>query len=255
MGKIFSLFISTNEICLSETSDSAVGAPRRAIAGFSRQSKTRMTRFMNSLVFERFEFVTLTFRYNLRDWSCAYKMLRLWYKSMSYNFGPALVIWRQELQDRGAIHFHTFIVDYPEEWTHANIVEKWLSVTKQRGDTAARQYGVETKTFDRLETKDAGIICSYLAKYTAKDGTYGSGKQWGIMGRGYARTTQEKRRVSRETAKVMFEAFRLAGFDKLPIDGGGSYTRFYLGHLGSIAGSAPRDALKKFATNYEFEVK
>lgn len=202
-----------------------------------------MMRFLNSLIFDRFSFVTLTYRYLQDDLKSAYRDLRVWHKKMAYDFEPCAAVWKQELQKRGAVHFHLFLLDPPKGWTYAEIRNNWLQTTGQRGDTAARRYGVQVKTFDTLGNSQAGIICAYMAKYAAKNGKTAQGRAWGCLGRRYARQEEVRTEVSEFQAVAIFRLFEQ---DDIPInkaDGGALYSRVYRGHLGSMAGHTRGDRL------------
>jgi hypothetical protein len=242
-GEKFSLYISANEICVTAYTPRPASARRGEVSEFSRGSKSRMMRFLNSLVFERFSFVTLTYRYlqeNLKD---AYRDLRTWYKVMVYDQGPCAIVWKQELQKRGAIHYHLFLLDASEGWNYERIRDNWLQTTGQRGDTASRRYGVNVKTFDTLENGQAGIICAYMAKYAAKDGKTAQGRAWGCLGRKYARQAEARTEVSEFQAVAIFDLLEQNGIVISQADGGALYTRVYRGHLGRVAGDTRGDRL------------
>ncbi|HEY6020023.1 MAG TPA: hypothetical protein VIY48_09015 [Candidatus Paceibacterota bacterium] len=211
---------------------------------------------MNSLIFDGFWFVTLTYRYCMQDWQRAYQELKNWYKSESSENGPCCVIWRKELQKRGAIHFHLFITDPPAGWSEGSITDGWLHATNQDGDIAARLYGADTRTFDALGVGDAGIIATYIAKYASKEGFNGNGKQWGILGRRYARQEIKKAEITPRSAELATYHLVSMGAHKYQIDGGGFGYRLYLGHMGSntgIRGDDPHgNALQNFLSEVEF---
>lgn len=109
-------------------------------------------------------------------------------------FGPS-VIWRQEFQKRGAVHFHLLFVwerepklEHLRSWSD----RAWNDVAEPGDDTALR-VGVNTVPV-RLE-QDAGVdrLMRYLSKYLSKndqaerseataDGDGLTGRWWGVWG-------------------------------------------------------------------------
>jgi hypothetical protein len=242
-GEKFSLYMSANEVCLTAYTPLQAHGQRGDVSDFSRGSKSRMMRFLNSLIFDKFSFVTLTYRYLQDDIKSAYRDLRAWHKGMVYDCEPCAVVWKQELQKRGAIHYHLFLLDAPKGWAYAEIRDHWLQTTGQRGDTAARKYGVQVKTFDTMENSQAGIICAYMAKYATKDGKTAHGRAWGCLGRKYARQAEARTEISELQACAVFELFEQNDITISKADGGALYSRVYRGHLGRVAGNTRGDRL------------
>lgn len=231
-GGVYRLFVSNNEVCLTEAPARQGGGKRGKVRGMTRKSASAMRRFLNSVLFDTATFVTLTYRYNQRAWAEAYKHLRSWYKRLCTLCGGVCMVWRQELQARGAIHFHCFLFDAPTVLSAEVLRDEWLDVTGQAGDFAARKHGVDVKHVDALRPKDAGVICAYLVKYATKEGDPAGGRQWGILGRKYARTTGKKAIVTEFEGVALFEYFRREGFAEFQVDGGIRCARAYLGHIG-----------------------
>jgi len=156
------------------------GGTRGKVSGMSDGAKRRFMWLLNSVLFDCLDFVTLTYRENVTDTDRAYRDLRRFHKGLQRAVGETGIIWRREVQKRGAYHFHLFVVN--RSLKRAVYRDAWLDATDGAGDLARRRYGVHVKSVDNLLGKDAGVIISYMAKYSAKDGA-GEGRQWGILGR------------------------------------------------------------------------
>jgi hypothetical protein len=185
LGEKAKVTVSANQVSVVVGSVAGAGGKRGKVTGFSYQARARMLNLLNSIVFERVSFVTLTYRYNQESAKRAYGDLRAWHKGLIYGCGGFGVIWKAERQDRGAIHYHCFCVDMPKEVGRERLVDGWMSVTGQDGDTAARLYGVDMVDYGELGTKGAGVVVAYMAKYANKEKSSLEGKSWGVMGRKY----------------------------------------------------------------------
>jgi hypothetical protein len=190
-------------------------------SGISRKSRSRLLKLLNAVVFEHALFVTLTYRYNMQNDKAAYSDLRKWYKRMCANHGAAGIIWKKELQARGAIHYHLFVLDSPDEWTKDALIEEWLYVTNQEGDYASRKYGVHVKDFDILQRSDAPVILTYMAKYASKESGETQGRPWGCLGRSYIRETGHTFVITELQAQALIELLQQNGSNPYKIDGGG----------------------------------
>ena len=211
-------------------------------------------RFINGCLFDVAMFVTLTYRYNQTDVERGYKDLRLFAKGLSRAYGEVCIVWKRELQKRGAVHFHLFILDPPDGYNESSIRDEWLRVTMQKGDLAAREYGTQTKKIDLLKQGDAGVIVAYLAKYTGKETSAVLGKSWGILGRKKARETSQSISVKNEDA---YEACRWLlsrggrSFDLTPT---GIQYRLYLGHLGGEGATGGDNRITDFLSQFAEKV-
>lgn len=243
LGGVYSLFLSNNEICITSRPQNVARGTRGACKGMSRRSKSAMMRFLNSVLFDQAAFVTLTYRYNQQDWKAAYGDLRAWYKRVVASAGGFALVWKQELQSRGAVHFHCFLLDVSAELYAKLFVDEWLSVTGQQGDFAARQYGVKTYGIEALKASDAGVICAYMAKYASKAGGETVGRPWGILGRRYARDTGQRVELSELQGEAIFEYLRQTGRSEFETDGGVCGVRHYLGHIGAGSPSGGGDRI------------
>lgn len=207
-----------------------------------------MLDFLNSARFETAKFITLTYRYNMQNCKDAYADLHNWYKLMSKYGGGCALVWKREFQERGAVHFHIFALDAGEGWTHEEMVARWLFVTNQTGDEAARHYGVDDKSFDLLHNRDAGVIVAYMAKYAAKDTHAGTGKAWGIFGRRFSDTQKARYALYDADASEAGKKFIRAGAVPINIDGGGVVYRLYFSCMGVGPDAKRRDFLLDFIT-------
>jgi hypothetical protein len=220
-GKAHRLYISNNEIRVSCNIHIGNGGRRMKCKGISRKSRSHLLKLLNSIVFETAIFVTLTYRYNMQNDKAAYAHLRKWYKHMCAKNGNAGVIWKKELQSRGAIHYHMFILDAPKTWDKSTILNEWLDVTEQEGDYAARKYGVHVKDFDLLQRADAPVILAYMAKYASKESGETQGRPWGCLGRSYIRETGNSYVITEFQAEALVRYLRTQGCPTYSIDGGG----------------------------------
>jgi hypothetical protein len=231
------LVISGNALTLNVGNRERVGGGRRKkVAGMSKRSASALMRFINSIEFSAVSFVTLTYRYNQVDCEQGYKDLRAWYRKLSNDVGPRCVVWKVERQERGAVHYHLFVIDATDGWSRERMVDAWMSVTGQDGDTAARKYGVAVSDFGVLGASDMGVVVAYMAKYTAKRGAATDGKAWGILGRKNCKEHKRSVEVDKVTGDAIAAQIVGMGGKILSTDGGGSVYRLYLGHMGAIAG-------------------
>jgi hypothetical protein len=244
-GKLSSVYISTNEVRVTIGFEVPPGGKRGKIAGITRRSRSALTKFINAIEFETATFVTLTYRYNMQNDARAYHDLRKLHKRLVAAHGAFCAVWRKELQERGAIHYHLFLFDAPAGITQEAITDEWLQVTDQDGDTAARLYGVRAVTFDCLQTKDAGVIISYLVKYAAKDEQTATGKAWGILGRKHAKETVITSYIEPAEADAAVAWISERGCQKYAIEGGGVQYRFCFGHLGERSGHQGIDSFSR----------
>jgi len=235
-GDNFSYYVGANILIVNLNMMKAKGGSRGKVKGMSKKSSSALIKFLNSVCFDKAAFITLTYRYNQQDPKRAYADLRALYKRLCYKYDPCCVVWKAELQERGAIHYHLFALDAPDGWKEGAITDEWLEVTKQEGDTAARRYGVQTKCFDTIHQKDSAVVITYLAKYTAKAGAAPGGKAWGIFGRKIARETRETGKLEATGALSAADYLVSLGAQAYEITPCGVQYRLYLGHVGTKGG-------------------
>lgn len=232
-GKYFGVKVTANEVTVSIATVVGKGGKRGKVSGFSRNSQSRLRSLLNSIVFDTVDFVTLTYRYNIQDAKRAYADLKEFARRVRAQYGRVGIVWRAELQKRGAIHYHVFVFDAPKVLDLCSYCEIWLDVTKQVGDTAARKYGVNVTKFDRLGASDIGVIVTYLVKYAAKDGGAPGGRQWGVFGKGDLNIVENTRRVSPTGTAAVAAALIEAGGVVMPVTAGGQCVRYYFGNIGA----------------------
>lgn len=254
LGKTYSLKISNNEIRLSVGLIQGTGGKRGVVKGMTRKSKSALMGFINAVKFDTALFVTLTYRYNMQDDKRAYRDLRLLVKTLENRLGGACVVWKKELQERGAIHYHLFIIQPPGGYTGDVIRDEWMRVTEQEGDLAARTYGTKTEKVDVLKNEDAGVIVTYLAKYAAKSGAETNGKAWGILGRKYADDTRKSYSLPLANISAACDELLSLGGQSFELTPTGVQYRLYLGHIGRSGESVGDDRADTFACRYSAKV-
>jgi hypothetical protein len=166
------------------------GGPRSKIGEFSRQSRRRLLYLLASIDQEASGlplFVTLT--YPGQDWEgYAEKMKRHldnFHRWLSYHHPQGSVIWRLEMQKRGAPHFHLLVfgVAFLECCCVAHAW--WQIVGSQQASHLAA--GTQIKACRRWRE-----ATGYMAKYMAKPQEEGltipdlwklPGRFWGVWGR------------------------------------------------------------------------
>jgi len=146
------------------------GGQRGTVTHFSDQSRFRLIKTFAK--FDRREaarqrgvlFVTLTYQDNMTDHARAARDLRAWRERLRRAYPAAWVVWRKELQERGAIHFHLML---------GNV--GYLHVTDQEGAWNAQRAWNEVVGQDANNSLDVERMRSfngvmwYVSKYMAKD--------------------------------------------------------------------------------------
>jgi hypothetical protein len=231
----YRLYISNNEINVTSGTHLGTHGKRGKMIGFSRKSRARLMRFLNSVVFDSALFVTLTYRYNQVDDKRAYKDLREFHRLMSRSCGNVGCLWRKEYQERGAVHYHLFLFDAPSGWNRESIRDCWMTVTCQEGDYASRRYGTHVKEIDTLKADDGGVVFAYMAKYTAKAANEAHGRSWGCLGTSCIRQTGQTYVLTEFQASALVEYLKKQGSADYPIDGGGVGVRYYGRNIGNAS--------------------
>ena len=250
----FTLKVTATGLTVSKHLACGGGGRRCAIAGLSAKSGARLRALLGSIVFQRVDFVTLTYHENQTDKTRGYKDLRAWHKRLTRAVGSFGVVWRAEAQKRGAVHFHCFCVDPPQGATPDGYRDAWLAVTESEGDWAARSYGVHTKTVDTLTQADAGVIVTYMVKYAAKAGGV-DGRQWGVLGRSSLREVSKSRTLDEGEFMALAEVLRHAyGGHAGDIDGGGTYVAYRPGGMGKDGSQDWQKIVKTVLPWIEFAV-
>jgi hypothetical protein len=195
--------------------------------------------------FETADFLTLTFHANELDHAKGKKCLKAFLRAARDRYVLPAGIWRQERQERGALHYHVIILDgerMPDEW----VSEKWNYHSGEDADDEAHlRYGARLEKTVNAGTKDGGLIVSYFAKYVAKekekDG-YQNGRVWGQWGCESRKSKLHEQDLPLISASIAFRWIIAAGgrlFDNNSCTGG----HVYLGHVGKSEQLANGDSL------------
>lgn len=144
------------------------GGKRDAIKGFSGESRYRMFRLFHSLEFYKFTFITLTYGSCFpSDPTVSKRHLQRYRRYTEKGWGPLRVVWRAELQKRGAIHYHLLYLDAP-------FIPVWY--LEYMWHEAREEYGLEkTRNSVHIEKQrrnaDPRLVASYVGKYIGKPTT------------------------------------------------------------------------------------
>lgn len=174
------------------------GGKRKKIHTFSKASRKRMFELFHRLTIRRMIFITLTYGQKFPDVQTSKQHLELFIMRLKYRFPKLAGVWRIELQERGAPHFHlllTYLPFIPKE----EITKMWEQIIGKEYRNNSKPFGgSRRKTFTRIEfCKTKKKVFGYLAKYVAKKSDAASvasgfntiansqicGKHWGIIGR------------------------------------------------------------------------
>src|SRR5690554_2824154 len=90
-----------------------VGGKRGAVTEFSAGSRRRLLRLIARLEKTRTTFITLTYPAEFPDPRTAKEHLRALFERIRRRVPEASGIWRLELQERGAPHFHLLMFNLP----------------------------------------------------------------------------------------------------------------------------------------------
>jgi len=140
----------------------AAARDRGKVLGFSRKSRKRLLDLFARLDFDakHVAFITLTFR-DLHTYEDAWSALRRFLMRLTRKHPDCAVIWKKELQERGAIHYHmvTFGMPYYAQSALQNV---WTECTKE-----------DLSIVDVREVKSVSSLMHYVAKYVAKEQVIG----------------------------------------------------------------------------------
>lgn len=126
-----------------------------------------------------------------------------WRKRFQYDFPRSSIIYRVELQKRGAPHLHAVCyislddvkLDYEVKderlaksaLSQVSLRDDWLfSFDKETTESEWRRANSHSVKFDSLDTENKGSLFRYLADHTSKSkqAQLGwKGRQWGILGK------------------------------------------------------------------------
>ena len=166
-----------------------VSSPRGVIQAFSKKSRLRMMRFINSIDIEKMTagfFVTLTYPKEFAKNPLVWKEhLRIFKERLNREFPAVSGLWRLEPQRRGAPHFHLILWGCSSLFTTAG--KKWLSrvwyEVVNSGDIKHLRAGTQIKRL--VSSKQLFYYVSkYMAKtqkgYTTAQFKYPVGRYWGV---------------------------------------------------------------------------
>jgi hypothetical protein len=136
------------------------GGERGVITEFSKKARKHMLETVSRMDWtkQRATFITLTYHEAVPDAHVCKNHLRALLKRFYREYGQLAVLWRLELQKRGAWHFHLIIWGMPY-LPKDDLLTDWRSITGQPTITQ-----VDIKLID-----DAKKARSYVAKYIGKD--------------------------------------------------------------------------------------
>lgn len=147
------------------------GGDRGDIRTFSRESRRRLLDHFARLdrsVARRGKpilFVTLTYQENMTDHDKARRDLKVWWERVVERHEKAWCVWKKEMQERGAIHFHLIVGNVGFLGVNVKDDETWdaqLAWNEVTGQTAKNSLDVE-----RLRSFQG--VMAYAGKYLGKE--------------------------------------------------------------------------------------
>jgi len=141
------------------------GGKRERVKGFTKQARLRMIKFLHSVEFTNGLLITLTYGRNWEEEAEGTKAhLQAFRRGFERLYGKVPVVWKLELQKRGAPHYHLFVlrglfVDIPV------VSGLWHKITGSNQDAHLKN-GVDVKAV----SEDDGIrnVGAYVGKYVSK---------------------------------------------------------------------------------------
>lgn len=156
---------------------------RGKIGGFSKQARLRMIKRLASVrdeVLEHALWLDLTYPDVMTDSIRAARDLHVLEKRLRRAFPSARGIWKKELQERGAIHFHLMVfgVDFiPHGW----LAENWYQVVGSGNPDHLKAGTSISRVHNRRQA--AGYACKYQAKEEKSESAESvGGRWWGMFG-------------------------------------------------------------------------
>lgn len=156
---------------------------RGKITIFSAESRYRLFRLFHGLQFKRWTFCTLTYGATFPDDPRVCKVhLKAYRRAFERRYGKIPGVWRMELQERGAYHFHILYLDPPfipiREWN-----DLWDRCSCRLDE---EKFGNSVDIEIGWRQADSDVVSKYLGKYIGKqddrltDGEETScGRWWG----------------------------------------------------------------------------
>lgn len=141
------------------------GGKRGKIEIFSRESRYRLFRLFHSLQFQRWTFCTLTYGKTFPgDPRVCKKHLKAYRRSFERKWGSVRGVWRMELQERGAVHFHILYLDPP-----FIPIKEWCALwDKVRNCPPEEEFGNSVDIEVGWRQADSDVVSKYLGKYIGK---------------------------------------------------------------------------------------
>lgn len=172
-------------------SDPVGGGARGVIKGFSRHSRQRLTRLLASVDWGEYEcyFVTLTYREPDVEYKRGKEDLRAFRGRLERRYGKGLqaVVWREEFQRRGTVHFHLVLI-WRVYGPHIRFFRQWVATTWNSiaapGDVQHLQAGTGVELARNTSGRAMGRLLHYLCKYMSKteEAARETGRIWGYWG-------------------------------------------------------------------------
>ena len=165
------------ELVVHRKSDQQGGGKRNVVMGFSRQSRSRLIKFMGSINQKEYKpnqiaFISLTYHEKWPDDPDGWKAhLEAWQKRLERKYGELPGVWKLEFQRRGAPHFH-LILFLPLDLVHTpgaasrfsrSVARDWNEIAGY-GSTDHVAYGSDV----RFKHSWRGVM-SYTSKYMSKE--------------------------------------------------------------------------------------
>lgn len=164
------------------------GGARGVVSDFTAASRRRMLRKLARLAPKRVVFVTLTYPARFPDPMVAKQHLRAFFERIRRRFPDASGIWRLELQERGAPHFHILFCELPFI-PFTELRRWWTEIIRAYVDGHLPRVRIE-----QIKSRRGAFY--YCAKYCAKMDGVGSsglslssthictpGRFWGVFNR------------------------------------------------------------------------
>ena len=161
------------------------GGIRGQIKEFSRASKKRILYRLNEMdrqVISKGMFVTLTYPKDYPTFAGAKLDLQNWLKRLKRKYPSAGWFWREELQKRGAPHFHVLILGVkfiPNQW----VARSWYDVCGQLCPEHLKA-GTEikrVKSYKECTAYFSKRLANYISKESPAD-IDNPGRFWGVGG-------------------------------------------------------------------------
>lgn len=162
---------------------------RGKIEIFSQESRYRLFRLFHSIEFSRWTFCTLTYGKTFPASGRVCKQhLKAYRRAFERRWGNVRAVWRMELQERGAVHFHILYLDCPfipiGEWC-----KLWDDCRHCPSD---ERFGNSVDIEIGWRKADSDVVSKYLGKYIAKPDDRDPGEQGRDLGRWWGKWNIEE---------------------------------------------------------------